>query len=89
MNFSKQQQGKRGQSTILDNLDPSFNSRVALTFQLSFESPHLLANICRTSHVKAIGNPALTHRGRTGYRPGETHLPGFAIFAAGLSRFVD
>ena len=40
----------------------------------------LLADICRTAQVKAIGNPALTHRGRTGYRPCETHLPGFATF---------
>ena len=85
----KKSEGKRGQSTILDKLDPSSNSRVALTFKLSFESPNLLADICRTAHVKAIGNPALTHRGRTGYRPCEAHLPGFAAFAADLSRFVD
>jgi hypothetical protein len=71
---------KQRRATILDNLDPSFNSRFALTFQLFFESPHLLADICCTAHVKAIGNPALTHRGRTGYRPCETHLPGFATF---------
>jgi hypothetical protein len=68
----------KGQSTILDSFNPSFDSRVGLPFQLGFESMHLLADVCRAPHIKAIGNPALTQRGRTCYGPGQTHLPRFA-----------
>jgi hypothetical protein len=74
----EKESSKRGQSTILDSFNPSFDSRVGLPFQLCFESTYLLADVCRTPHIKAIGNPALTQRGRTCYGPGQTHLARFA-----------
>jgi hypothetical protein len=54
-----------------------------------FESPQLLVDIRRSAHSKETGNPLLTHRGLTGYRPCQTHLPGFAAFTSFESVFAQ
>jgi hypothetical protein len=68
---------KRGQSTILDRLYPTFNSRIELPVEIFFEPSDLLANIRRTSHVKPITDPALVDSRGASYRPGQTHYSQF------------
>ena len=52
----------KGQSTILDSLNPVFDPGIGLPCELFFESAYLLANVGGAAYVQASRNPALVRR---------------------------